>query len=129
MGLDMYAFAIAEKNARGDFEIHTPEFEDPEDKWVLKYWRKHHDLHGWMEQLYREKGGEGEFNCQPVRLTLEDLDMLEKAVAENKLPPTTGFFFGNYPPNEESQAKDLDFIRKARAAISVDMVVYYDSWW
>ncbi len=30
----------------------------------LYYWRKHPELHGWMEKLYRETGGAAQsFNC------------------------------------------------------------------
>lgn len=38
-----------------------------EDAAELHYWRKHPNLHGWMEQLYRDKGGAEEiFNCAAV---------------------------------------------------------------
>ena len=59
----------------------------------------------------------------------EDLDKLEKAVTRNTLPSTTGFFFGNNPPNEESISYDMEFINKAREAINEGYAVYYDSWW
>jgi hypothetical protein len=45
------------------------------------------------------------------------------------LPSTAGFFFGNNPPNEDSNNEDMDFIQKARKAIDSGMKVYYDSWW
>lgn len=131
MGLDMYAYKVAKEHAVGDFEIARDEeqigiIEDND----LHYWRKHHDLHGWMERLYREKGGTKEsFNCVPVRLTREDLDRLYEDVVNNRLPQTTGFFFGNNPPDLESIAEDVKFIKKARDAIDDGFEVYYDSWW
>ena len=125
MGLDMYAWRVKADEAETDFDI--AENADPEE---LFYWRKHHDLHGWMERLYREKGGTAEsFNCVKVRLTKEDLERLASDVIGNKLPQTTGFFFGNNPPNSDSIAQDMEFIGKALAATLQGDVVYYDSWW
>ena len=109
------------------FRSDIAENADPEE---IFYWRKHHDLHGWMERLYREKGGtEESFNCVKVRLTKEDLERLASDVIGNKLPQTTGFFFGNNPPNSDSIAQDMEFIGKALAATLQGDVVYYDSWW
>jgi hypothetical protein len=92
------------------------------------YWRKHPDLHGWMERLYRAKGGKDpSFNCNSVRLMTQDLDDLERAVKTANLPSTSGFFFGQSEPRDRQG--DLEFIDKARAAIAAGDTVYYDSWW
>jgi hypothetical protein len=125
MGLDMYAFSVAKKDGTGKFKI-----KQEADRSEIAYWRKHHDLHGWMEQLYREKGGkEKSFNCIPVLLTIEDLARLQKDVMDNNLPSTTGFFFGNNPPDEDTKGRDLTFIANALLEISQGKKVYYDSWW
>jgi len=128
MGLDMYCYAIPEKEAgHNDTDVKIPENIPRED---IHYWRKHHNLHGWMENLYRDKGGNAEsFNCVNVRLYEEDLDKLKKDVVDNQLPHTEGFFFGNNPPDEETVANDIVFIVKAREAIARGMAVFYDSWW
>jgi len=126
MGLDMYAWRVKAENAVGDFDFNGNDENKPIE---LFYWRKHHDLHGWMENLYASKGGDHEFNCIPVRLTLEDLDNLEKDIRSKMLPETRGFFFGDNPPDEESNLRDLDFIEEARDAIEAGDAVYYDSWW
>ena len=92
------------------------------------YWRKHPDLHGWMRNLYYEKGGKSDsFNCDPIVLTLEDLDRLEKDIKKSCLPKTGGFFFGASSP--ERMDEDLKFIAKARQAIQEGDTVFYDSWW
>jgi len=52
---------------------------DEDNRDEIAYWRKHPNLQGWMEQLWREKGGKGEFNCVDVELTREDLKQLELA--------------------------------------------------
>ena len=125
MGLDMFVRTYDVDCAETDV-VFAEEIKSEE----LQYWRKHHDLHGWMESLYREKGGkEEEFNCVNVRLNVEDLDRLEKDLVENKLPHTEGFFFGNNPPDSESLAEDLQFIANAREAINKGKSVYYSSWW
>jgi len=129
MGLDMYAWRVKAEDAIGDFEIARNE-EDSAKVEELYYWRKHHDLHGWMERLYRAKGGTKEsFNCVQVRLTMDDLNLLETAVLTNQLPVTEGFFFGTNPPDAWSMEQDMAFISKAKVAIASGDAVYYDSWW
>ena len=121
MGLDMYAFTTRE-------DIPPVDFPDPADTAKLFYWRKHPNLHGWMEVLYRAKGGKDEqFSLAPVRLVVSDLDALEKAVRKNALPETSGFFFGKSRPDEKN--RDLEFICKARDAIVSGKAVFYTSWW
>lgn len=125
MGLDMYAYAVSKRDALNDFEM-----AQGSEKEELQYWRKHHDLHGWMEKLYRDKGGDAEsFNCIPVQLTVDDLDDLQQAILDDNLPRTSGFFFGDNPPDLETMREDLIFVQKCRMAIKEGKVVYYDSWW
>jgi hypothetical protein len=129
MGLDMYAWRVKAEDAIGDFEIARNE-EDSAKVEEMHYWRKHHDLHGWMERLYRLKGGTKEsFNCVPVQLSMYDLNALENDVLNNLLPETQGFFFGTNPPDDYTKNQDMEFIAKAKIAISEGDAVYYDSWW
>ena len=94
----------------------------------IAYWRKHPDLHGWMEQLYRKKGGtENSFNGDTVLLTEEDIDNLKIAVLTRSLPSTSGFFFGD--SKQEINFADLEFIEKAKEAIKEGYTIYYDSSW
>ena len=51
MGLDMYACVTDEAPAK------PVDFPEPENSMKLHYWRKHPNLHGWMQQLYEAKGG------------------------------------------------------------------------
>jgi len=93
----------------------------------VAYWRKHPDLHGWMEKLYREKGGrEKSFNGDPVMLTLADLDRLEDDILGVNLPKTSGFFFGE---SGGISLKDLEFVLDARKVIQEGDTIYYDSSW
>lgn len=121
MGLDMYAYKTKEY-------IPPVNFTDPEDAIEIFYWRKHPNLHGWMESLYIDKGGERpDFNCDPVRLDAEDLDALEKDLAQEMLPETKGFFFGESTP--EDKLDDLRFIETARQALREGYTIFYTSWW
>ena len=102
-------------------------FKLPEDHHVFHVWRKHPDLHGWMEALYLERGGQGTFNCAPLVLTAEDLNRLEDALRSKDLPDTSGFFFGE--TTGEELADDLVFIEKARLLMAGGFTIIYDSWW
>ena len=94
----------------------------------IAYWRKHPNLHGWMEQLYRKKGGtDPSFNGDTVLLTEEDIDNLKIAVLTRSLPSTSGFFFGE--SKQEINFADLEFIEKAKQAIKEGYTIYYDSSW
>lgn len=122
MGLDMYAYTTATP--------HLPpvDFDAPSDTQRIHYWRKHPNLHGWMQQLYVEKGGIAtSFNCVNVALTEADLDRLEDAIRRQRLPETIGFFFGLSDGSEAED--DLAFIALARAAIARGLAVFYSSWW
>lgn len=126
MGLDMGAHATR-------FSPDKPvAFTVPEGAEVreLAYWRKHPNLHGWMQRLAVEKGfsaDPSDFNCVPLLLTSEDIDRLEKDVLSDNLPATSGFFFGASSP--EDKADDLTFIGLAREVIAEGLNVFYDSWW
>ena len=122
MGLDMYAFVT--RNAPSK-EV---DFDEPSTLEEIHYWRKHPNLHGWMEQLYRRKGGQNpDFNVAPVVLNDGDIDRLEQDIRRNQLPYTDGFFFGASDGTEV--AGDLDFIANARAAIALGMTVFYIADW
>ena len=81
-----------------------------------------------MESLWNVKGNDGEFNCQDLELTLDDLDNLEKSLDNEALPQTTGFFFGD-DADEHYAEQDREFIVQARAAIKQGYTVIYSSWW
>ena len=123
MGLDQYAMA-----RKGESKTDEEGYEYYEDSMELAYWRKHPNLQGWMENLWRVKGNEGEFNCVDLELTLNDLDNLEKSLDNEALPETVGFFFGADADDHYAEA-DREFIVQARAAIKQGYTVIYSSWW
>jgi len=129
MGLDMYVYSARfEPSTPVDFNKEIPG--DADSVSEIMYWRKHPNLHGWMESLYRAKGGKEEsFNCVPVQLTLEDLDRLDRDIRNGDLPKTSGFFFGGSLGDALELNEDLKFVDDARSAIKEGLTVWYDSWW
>jgi hypothetical protein len=123
MGLDMYAYTATKTEA--DCETEQRE---------IAYWRKHPNLHGWMERLWERKmAAEGRdnphtFNGIELELTWEDLDVLERAVKDGSLPTTKGFFFGD-PADDYYRDRDLEFIKNARAELFLGLKVFYNSSW
>ena len=139
MGLDQYATARKgePRTVKSEYTytdqdgVEKEGFEEYlewDDTIELASWRKHPNLQGWMEELWYEKGGEGEFNCVELELTLEDLDALEATLDEEALPETAGFFFGGNADDHYAEA-DREFIVQARAAIKQGYKVVYSSWW
>ncbi len=141
MGLDMYAYVAARAGQQNEFyegaeldpdtrEYVNPKVNKPRE---IAYWRKHPNLHGWMAQLWlRREGNElretDNFNGVELELTYEDLDDLEYAVQNNRLPPTSGFFFGE-GADDYYKPSDLKFVQEARAEMFLGLKVFYNSSW
>ena len=140
MGLDMYAYVAARAGQQNDFYedgVLDTEINDFVNKSVsrpreLAYWRKHPNLHGWMEQLWNKRNGGRQdgntFNGIELELTYEDLEILELDVIAGTLPGTSGFFFGDQS-DEFYKDRDLEFIRNARAELFMGLKVFYNSSW
>jgi hypothetical protein len=127
MGLDQFAYRIKSKpETEVDFEIQEEESEMIQ----IHYWRKHSNLQGWMEELYREKGGKETFNCVNLQLREEDILNLERDIKERKLPRTGGFFFGaSSEDGSEEIEDDLNFVNEAKEALTEGDCIVYSSWW
>ena len=139
MGLDQYATARKGEprkvpqtwtttDADGNEEEVVEYYNEWDDTIDLAEWRKHPNLQGWMENLWYEKGGEGEFNCVELEITLNDLNALEATLDEEALPETAGFFFGGNADDHYAEA-DREFIVQAHAALKKGYTVVYSSWW
>jgi hypothetical protein len=127
MGLDMYAFKMKAKEA-GDSQT-MDSWSDDIEREEIAYWRKFNHLHGWMETLYREKGGTDEFNCVYVRLEQADLNRLKDALDTRKLVHTPGFFFGTSEWDDLHIIHTEEFIQDAKQALLDGDAVFYYSWW
>ena len=142
MGLDMYAYVASRKGQQSEF-YETAEFDANTSEFISKtvskpveiaYWRKHPNLHGWMERLWERKGKPGTgntdatFNGIELELTWDDLDELERAIRHSQLPTTEGFFFGN-PSDNYYYEQDLEFVNNAKAEVFLGLKVFYNSSW
>tara|TARA_R100000544_G_scaffold19599_1_gene9433 strand:+ start:75 stop:434 length:360 start_codon:yes stop_codon:yes gene_type:complete len=119
MGLDMYAYRRKKGQSKDNME-------------EVMYWRKHNRLHGLMEDIYREKGGEDVFNCVTMRLKKKDMKRIMKTILGKDLKETQGFFFGedSYEGYKEHYLKDdLAFVMQMKDAIDNGDKIYYSSWW
>jgi hypothetical protein len=102
-------------------------------------WRKHNRLQGFMNQLFDiKKPNDKEFNCNPINLDLQDIQNLETANASKSLPACEGFFFGQDLYSDDYDDAEwfkyqhdltVDFIAKAKEALSAGLTVQYDCWW
>jgi len=54
-------------------------------------WRKHRRLHGYIVKAFAD----GVDECQKIELDADACRKIAKAVMDDALPPTEGFFFGN----------------------------------
>jgi len=122
MGLDMYAYAAAKANE----EWGTGSQRE------IAYWRKHPNLHGWMEKLWHSQNtnpaADPMFNGVELELTWEDLEQLEEDIKNERLPSTSGFFFGDNS-DDYYRTQDLEFIKQARAELFSGLKVFYNSSW
>ena len=141
MGLDMYAYVASRKGQQNEY-YETAEFDKTVNEFVsttvtkpyeIAYWRKHPNLHGWMERLWQSKGKPGAgssetFNGIELELNWDDLDELERAIRHSQLPDTQGFFFGN-PADGHYYEQDLEFVNNAKAEVFLGLKVFYNSSW
>lgn len=138
MGLDMYAYSADRAGRKREYwelvqyvdheEVVPAGVSKPKE---LAYWRKHPNLHGWMERLAKEKGLEYDtFNGVELELTWDDIDRLERDILAGQVASlgTRGFFFGD-ASDEHYREQDLQFIREARADLFMGLKVFYNSSW
>lgn len=117
MGLDMYmqghAFFIGDRKTIDDFPIKEIVVE-------LGYWRKHPNLHGAIVQAFAD----GKDNCEPIEMGKESLLQLKNMIETDQLPPTSGFFFGQSPTQEDKEEYEK---RKQKDIIIVGNALKWNS--
>lgn len=105
----------------------------------LGYWRKANAIHKWFVKNVQD----GEDNCKPYYVELEQLEKLLEAVnavladtskAHEILPTTSGFFFGNTDYNEwyfrdlEDTKEIIEKILGNRERMKAWDIYYQASW-
>jgi hypothetical protein len=132
MGLDMYL--NGRKILLSDYK--NPENDPTEDHGYpikekilrLGYWRKHPNLHGFIIKNYAN----GKDECQEIELNHEKLTEILKAVEQDNLPYTSGFFFG--VSHADDKLPTIDIFKKAIEWEQVEerqviRIVYYRASW
>ncbi len=152
MGLDMYLYKreyVSGWNYKEDMDTSLydlilektglPRCEASPHAYVdvtVAYWRKANSVHRWFCLL---DGGRDE--CQPIRVTVDDLKALRDACeavlltpanAESVLPTKSGFFFGSYDYDEWYLADLKDTISQIDSCLAGaeewDEFTYQASW-
>lgn len=101
-------------------------------------WRKANSIHKW----FVDNCGEGEDDCRPYHVNRENLEELLElckevkkggpAVAEEKLPPQVGFFFGSYEIDEyywQDINQTIDDLTRVLARVPEDWDFEYEASW
>jgi hypothetical protein len=140
MGLDMYAY-VGRPGQQDEYNRQDGDWDPDTKEWKtsgpvakprqIAYWRKHPNLHGWMEKLAEAKGLEYDsFNGIELELTWGEIDMLEQDIKNGNLAKldTTGFFFGK-PSDSYYKEQDLKFCSDAKADLFLGLQVFYNSSW
>lgn len=122
MGLDMYFFQVPK--GKGP---------DTKDKVELKYFRKHSDLHGWLEDEWRAQNSENEnaewngFNCVYMEITPPILMRLKDYLTLPEKKHYQGFFWGATDDEQWKETREL--VARMEEIINSGDKVYYYSWW
>jgi hypothetical protein len=121
MGLDMYIHR----------QISAPEPLDWQSwpawnaKRELAYWRKHPNLHGFIVNTYANGADE----CQEIPLTAADILAILRASEEDRLPETSGFFFGKSLPEDKETTRDQLTRILALLEQEPETQIYYRASW
>ena len=112
MGLSQYIY-VTEKTKLKDNGTDLADYDAIRDDKEFFEWRKHWDLHGFLEQVYLEKGGKEPATWDVVQLTEKDIDDLKYALDKNELPWNKKCFFWDDSP-EFKQEQTNEFVDKAK---------------
>lgn len=104
MGLDSYIYQVEPAAAPDEHAVE------------LKYWRRNHELHRWMDHLYRSQGGVGEFNCMYLALNQQHMNQLKRHVCMQ-------FLMGNEQQDYHQMFQDVDL-----SLAQGKHIYYYSSW-
>lgn len=116
MGLDSNVYLVELSQVVNDFQFtgYKEEF---------YYWRKNWGIHHAVRRVFIRKGGNvniNQFNCDYVRLNLDDILFLERDMDWVDL----------YVDGKSSFRKDFDFFRKAKKTLSKNnYALYFMSWY
>lgn len=123
MGLDQFAYSTKEQNV-----INDENFKGAESAHAFFQWCKNYPLQNWMQDFWSDKTGKTsvyEFNCSPIRLREEDIELLRKDIESGKL--AEDFAENDYTPFMKE--RDLSFCKMALEKTREGRAIYYVPWW
>jgi len=137
MGLDMYM--TGSKFIGGHWQRDKPirkEDDHPINsiEVSLGYWRKHRRLHGFIVNTFAD----GVDDCRKIELSTDALRQIAKALRDDDLPETEGFFFGNEKIDKEEKEQSEEYANQMEEAIKwleagkknpFERSVYYEASW
>ncbi|MFL1013243.1 hypothetical protein [Flavisericum labens] len=110
MGLDMYLKGEKFFTTYEGYKRRIEDgFEVSEHSLEIGYWRKHPDLHGYIVNTFNK----GIDNCKPINLNPDNFIDIINAIKEDRLPKTTGFFFGTSENDEQEKQEAIEIFEKA----------------
>jgi hypothetical protein len=124
MGLDMSIIAtVDEFEKETDFKGKFIGYDNTDpDNIELLFYSRYWSLHNWFEKLYYSKGGVSQdFNHDPLKITLKDLDLLEKELNESSELSEPDYYF-------ERMEYDIFKMRKALTSGKFKTLYYNSSW-
>lgn len=121
MGLDSYVFADdkATKDSKGIIEL-------SDDSNGIGYWRKCWYIHSYMAEYYQQHYDENEydFNCIPIQLNQEMLEVLLKVMSQEHLLDS----LSGYSDIEEYDIEELQKVISYSKS-NPDTPLYFYSWY
>ena len=112
MGLSQYIY-VTEKTKLKDNGTDLADYAAIRDDKEFFEWRKHWDLHGFLEQVYLKKGGKEPATWDVIQLNEKDIDDLKYALDKNELPWNKKCFVWDNS-TESKQEQTNEFVDKAK---------------
>lgn len=139
MGLDQYVYSDERQNTPDMVDDDLDVYEGPLNGDDLSmrdgveeifYFRKHHDLQGWMSELAKKRDANIQWDSMigAIVLTIADLKDLKIDVEGEALPETEGFFFGS-GNTEFFKPNTMEMIERAKKAIEEGKTIIYRCSW
>jgi hypothetical protein len=139
MGLDMFLFKRLKDKCGDKNKIEILRTLDENNLTEIAYWRKANQIHGWF--INNVKDGELYDNNEYLPVSEEELKLLlttikvtlrssvlhHYSLAEERIPPMQGFFFGYYWKELKDTEMTIERILKD-TDFDNEEVVYYASW-
>lgn len=120
----------------------------PNHKKNIQDYRNHWQIQLYLDSLFKERGGEGDFSCINLELSKEDLLCLLETIKAFSLPKMGNIYYDIYLTEEEydkikdekeleskrrrekqSWVEDINMVNECLNEIEKGNKIFYRSWW